>query len=465
MRSSNSLSRRRFLIGAGAGAAGAVLAACGATPTPQVVEKIVEATPQVVKETVVVEVQVTPAGLQPADLAIWVWWPDPVASLNQMAAYFMGANPGVKVTAEAPADYWTKLQTALAGGAGPDIYFMNNVNYWSWASKGVLVDLDQLIAGDASMQDNLKNSWTYAIEFYKFEGKNYGLPFMYTTVVLYYNEDYITAEGLDAIVEIEDDFDWNQWRENANKLTKREGDSVTMWGAMSTEGIETGWLNFVRANGGDFLNKESDKCIIDEAPSVEAWQLLTDMRLKDNVSPSPEAIQAENLRSMFMTGKIAMWPSGSWVMKTLNAQLKDFKYNIAILPKSPTTGGRGGTTNIVGLVMNKDTKFKDQAWALMVHFLSKYSQDVFAKADVLAPVRNDSAELYYDPVLGPANRRAAFKMQQWTTALPTHRKVTWGEMMQPTGEWQTEIFEGRVGVQEGLTNMAAAVNDLFAKAG
>jgi multiple sugar transport system substrate-binding protein len=288
---------------------------------------------------------------------------------------------------------------------------------------------------------------------------------MYTTVVLYYNEDYIKAQGLTPIAEIEDDFDWNQWREYALKLTKREGDKVTMYGAMSTEGIETGWLNWVRANGGDFLNKEATKCIIDEDASVEAWQLLTDMRLKDGVSPSTEALQAEPTRSMFMTGKIAMWPNGSWVMKTLNEQLKDFKYNIAILPKSPHTGGRGGTTNIVGLVMNKDTKFKEQAWALMVHFLSKYSQDVFAKSDVLAPVRNDSAELYYDPALGPENRRAAFKMQQWTTPLPTHRKVTWGEMMKPTGEWQTEIFEGRIGVKEGLTNMARDVNELFEKAG
>jgi multiple sugar transport system substrate-binding protein len=448
------VSRRNVLKAFSAAGLAAVAGACAPA-----------ATPAVVKETVVVEVTVPAVGLPPADLAVWVWWPDPVQPLNQMAAYFMGANPKVKVTVEAPADYWTKLQTALAGGAGPDIYFMNNVNYWSWAAKGVLVDLDPLIASDASMQDNLANSWQAAVEFYKFEGKNYGLPFMYTTVVLYYNEDYIKAQGLTPIAEIEDDFDWNQWREYALKLTKREGDKVTMYGAMSTEGIETGWLNWVRANGGDFLNKEATKCIIDEDASVEAWQLLTDMRLKDGVSPSTEALQAEPTRSMFMTGKIAMWPNGSWVMKTLNEQLKDFKYNIAILPKSPHTGGRGGTTNIVGLVMNKDTKFKEQAWALMVHFLSKYSQDVFAKSDVLAPVRNDSAELYYDPALGPENRRAAFKMQQWTTPLPTHRKVTWGEMMKPTGEWQTEIFEGRIGVKEGLTNMARDVNELFEKAG
>jgi multiple sugar transport system substrate-binding protein len=404
------------------------------------------------------------AELAAADLKVWVWWPDPVEPLQQMGASFTEAHPKVNVTSESPADYWTKLQTALAGGAGPDIYFMNNVNYWAWASKGILMDLDPLVSSDADMQDNLKNSWQAAVDFYNFKGKQYGLPYMYTTVILYYNVDYIKEKGLTPIAEIEDEFDWTQWREYALKLHQAEGDNVTMWGTMSTDGIETGWLNHVRGNGGDFLNADSTRCIIDAAASAEAWQFLTDMRLKDHVSPSPEALQAEGTRSMFMTGKLAVMPGGSWVMNTLNAQLTDFTYDIAILPRSPKTKGRGGTTNIVGLVANKDTKFKDQTLALLTHLLSKDSQDILAKANVLAPVRNDSAELYYDPALGPANRKAAFKMQEWTRALPTHEKVTWGEMMQPADEWQTEIFEGRVGVEEGLSNIATAVNELFDKA-
>lgn len=465
MRGSRSVSRRSVLSALSVGATSAALAACGAAATPQVVTETVVVTKEVekvVEETVIVEV--TPAGLEPADLAIWVWWPSPVASLNTMGAYFMGANPGITVTAEAPTDYWTKLQTALAGGAGPDIYFMNNVNYWSWANKGVLVDLDEMVAADANMQDNLANSWDAAVEFYKFDGKYYGLPFMYTTVVLYYNEDYIKSEGLATPAEVGDDFDWTMCREYANKLTKRDGDNYTMYGWQSS-GIETGWLNFVRGNGGDYLSEDGTKCIIDEAPSVEAWQWMVDMQLVDLVAPSATATQAESPLSMFMTGKIAMLTDGDWTMKTYNEQLTDFTYNISILPKSPNTGNRGGTSNIVGLVMNNSTKYIDQSWALMTHLLSKYSQDLFAKADVLAPVRNDSAAIYFANEKGPSNRMAAFDMKEFTTALPTHRVVTWSEMMKPTGEWQTEIFEGRIGVQEGLTNMAADVNDLFAKAG
>ena len=230
-----------------------------------------------------------------------------------------------------------------------------------------------------------------------------------------------------------------------------------MWGLLSTGGIEAGWINFVRANGGNFLNTDYSECIIDSAESIEAWNYLADFRRADGISPSPEALQAEWVNSLFQTGRFAMYPSGNWEMSFLNEQLNDFSYNITLLLFSPSTGERGGTTNIVGVVINNNTPAKDQSWSLMTHLLSKDSQDELARANVLASVRHDSAELYYNPDLGPSNRMAALEMQQWTTALPTHEVVTWCEMMQPTTEWQTEIFEGRVSVEEELKTWPTAL--------
>ncbi len=403
------------------------------------------------------------AGADPesADLSVWVWWPSPVPSLLEMGQTFMEATPSVSVSVEAPSDYWTKIQTAIAGGAGPDIFFMNNVNYWSWAAREVLFDMTERASFDQDMQDNIANSWKEAVDFYHYKGRQFGMPYMYTSIVLYYNEDYIDSKGLAQPADIEDEMDWNKFREYGLALHETSGDDTAMWGLYATGGIETGWLNFVRANGGDFLNIDNSACIIDSPESVEAWNYLVNLHHEDGISPSPEALQAEGANSLFQTGKIAMYPSGNWEMSFLNEQLKDFSYNISLLPFSPATEERGGTTNIVGIVINNNTPTPDQSWALTTHLLSKDSQDRLAKANVLAPVRHDSAELYYNPDLGPANRKAAFAMQRWTTALPTHEVVTWGEMMQPTTEWQIEIFEGRVSVEEGLKNMAASVNALF----
>ena len=93
-----SLSRRDFLRTATAalGVTG-VLAAC-AVPTGETAEGAAES----------------------AELSVWVWWPSPVPSLIEMGDTFMEAHPNVTVSVEAPSDYWTKVQTSIAGGAGPD---------------------------------------------------------------------------------------------------------------------------------------------------------------------------------------------------------------------------------------------------------------------------------------------------------------------------------------------------------
>ncbi|MDB4895391.1 MAG: transporter substrate-binding protein, partial [Firmicutes bacterium] len=45
---------------------------------------------------------------------------------------------GAKVTVNTMPydDYWTKLQTAIAGGSGPDLYWMTRPNYDIWSRLG-----------------------------------------------------------------------------------------------------------------------------------------------------------------------------------------------------------------------------------------------------------------------------------------------------------------------------------------
>jgi multiple sugar transport system substrate-binding protein len=406
------------------------------------------------------EAEGAPAELASADLNLWIWWPDPVVPMQESAEDFMAANPAVDVTIEAPTDYWTKLQTAIAGGAGPEIFAMRAGSYRGWVARDVLRDLTPLVDRDPEMQEALDASLDAAVDFYNYDGQFYAMPLMYTSIVVYYNEDYFNELGLTPLAEMDEDWDWDMWREFAMQCHRMEGDDVQMWGTYIGGTFEGGWLDHARANGGDFFSEDFSECIVDQPPTVEAVEFLRGLKLDDGLSPSSEAMQAENVRSMFMTGKIAIWPGGSWVMNTLNAQLTDFTYNIGLMPKAPT-GERNSVSNMVSLVMNVDAEAMEQSWALMKHLLSKEAQDALAVADVLAPARNDSAELYYSPELGPDNRTAAFEMAKLNSPLPDHPQVTLGEWYQPMGEWTTEIYEGRSTAEEGLQEMAAAVNDLI----
>jgi multiple sugar transport system substrate-binding protein len=446
-------SRRRFLAGA-AGLAGSALAlgaaACGESPTASAPDRAAQ-------------------GLPPAQLAVWMWWPDPLESVQQMGGNFARIAPQIKMEPEvATPAYWDKVQASLAGGSGPDIFLMNNVNYRVFANRGALVDLTKRLPADANGRDYLKQAWQPGLKFYDYKGKTMGAAVMLTSIVTLYNETAVKNAGLKTPAELGTDWNWDRLQEYALKLNSTSGERP-VYGTFSTGGIEQGWLNFVWANGGDYLSADETRCVVDQRPSEAAFEYLAGLALRHRVSPPADVLRNEPVQTLFSTGRLIFWPAASNVIKIYKAQLDNatFQWNYALIPTSPETKRSGGTTNITGWVLNKDGKAIDQSWAALSYMLTKEAQDIIARANVLRPAREDSAQIYYDPATmgGPANRRAALEMFKWTRPLPTHDKVTWTETQTPTTKWVNDIFAGTVSVKDGLRQIAAEVNALFAKAG
>ncbi|MGQ9555168.1 MAG: extracellular solute-binding protein [Anaerolineae bacterium] len=174
------LSRRQFLyrsLGLGLGAAGAAaLAACQPTATPQVIEKvvtqivekevtkIVAGTPEVIKETVVVEVTAAPAPAQPVEITYWqapIWRygkdnKTPNAPIDEWINYslelFQQANPDIKVSLELiPWDQWgAKVNTAFASGTLPNLLYSGPSI--QWVQAGVLDPLDDYVTEEIRNQ-------------------------------------------------------------------------------------------------------------------------------------------------------------------------------------------------------------------------------------------------------------------------------------------------------------------------
>ena len=225
-----------------------------------------------------------------ANINVWVWWPDPVASVEQMGANYEASNPNVSTTVEAVSGYWDKLQAAYVGGTGPDIYLMNSVNYFAWSNKEIPADITAQFNADPIAQDFAANAWKTGIDFYTYKGeKMFGVPGMMTSIITLFNEDAVNEGGFAIPSELGTDWNWDLLQEYAIKLTEREGDNITRYGMFAADALEQGWLNYVRANGGDFLSDDL-RCIIDEPESVEAWNFCVDLALKHRVSPSRDQI-------------------------------------------------------------------------------------------------------------------------------------------------------------------------------
>lgn len=72
--------------------------------------------------------------------------------LEEMRKIFEEQNPDIKVQIETVGfgDYFTKLMTVVAGGNAPDAFELNYENFYTYAKKGVLLNLNDLVATSVS---------------------------------------------------------------------------------------------------------------------------------------------------------------------------------------------------------------------------------------------------------------------------------------------------------------------------
>ena len=110
-------------------------------------------------------------------------------TLNKMYEAFHEAYPNITVQIETIAmdDYFTTMQTRIAGGTGPDCFEMNIENFGTYASQGILDDL--------SGADTEGINQT-ALQAFQYDGTQYGIPENFSTVVLVYNKDLFDQAGI-----------------------------------------------------------------------------------------------------------------------------------------------------------------------------------------------------------------------------------------------------------------------------
>ena len=164
-------------------------------------------------------------------------------------------NIDVEIIHIAPAEYWDKVTTMFAGGSAPDVTFMSEP-LRQYATNDSLLALDDLIKSDPDVDIN--DFYKVGLEFFQYNGKQYGLPKDLNTYVTFYNEDLFKEAGQKTPMEYyqEGNWTWDTYAQLAQALTKRDGDRVTQFGsAYPTIG---GWYYsaWIFSNGGKILNDD-----------------------------------------------------------------------------------------------------------------------------------------------------------------------------------------------------------------
>jgi len=282
--------------------------------------------------------------------------PDHEEDLAAMIAAFEEQNPGITVDVQtAPFDdYFTELQTRIAGGDAPDVFELNYENFVSYASRDALLDLTDLAAAEADLADRF---YPRAYEAFQLDGKQYGLPASFSNVVLFYNKDLFDAAGVEYPTA---DWTWEDELAAAQTLTNED---EGVWGTYSP--IQFFEFFKVAAQSGCGVFGENGEVTIDQPGCVESLQWMVDKVNEYNVTPSDEELAGVANEDLFEQGKLAMLHSGIWMFSAFEDA--PFAWDIALEPGN-TQKAHHFFANAVAV--SSDSENPEQAFAWSQFFTS-----------------------------------------------------------------------------------------------
>jgi len=290
-----------------------------------------------------------------------------------------------------PSDYYTKLQTTIAGGTAPDLFWLSQEYVAGYASLGAALDLSDRLESDDTPAADLSDYFEPILRTAQYEEKTYGLPWISQPVMLYYNPELFDAAGVAAP---DESWDWDTFKEAAGTLTDAQagvyGTSFNGWPPVPM---------FMWQAGGDTISEDLSECPIDSEEAIQAAQFYADIIYNEKYAVPEATIGEQGFAEMVKAGKVAMFYGGA--TDDLDVAAKKDPANAVIKMALVPTGPKGRTTFAwtASTVVNADSKNPDVAYQALValtegihHWKIVAPRQSLATEETIAAVVPDKAE-------------------------------------------------------------------------
>ena len=274
--------------------------------------------------------------------------------INQSATAFQ------IVSEPQPSDYYTKLQTTLAGGTAADLFWLSQEHIPSYATRGALLDIGERLATDAANPAaKLDDYFPAARATAQYDGKTYALPWISQPMVLYYNPALFEAKG---VAPPDDSWDWTVFKEAAGSLTDP---AQGVYGTSFSEEWPPLQM-FIWQAGGEVISEDLASCPIDSEAAIQAADWFADIIHNEAYAPSEATITEQGFGEMAKAGKVAMFFGGA--ADDLDyAHLKDPKnavMRVSLVPKGPQN--RANLAYTATTSINPESENQDAAYQALV---------------------------------------------------------------------------------------------------
>jgi multiple sugar transport system substrate-binding protein len=390
-------------------------------------------------------------------IRLMAWGDDTeVAAREATLAMFHEANPNIRVEfLHTPnADYGTKLQTMLAGGDYPDVFFLGNGDAPAYVQRGQLLALDDLIARDSF---DLSDVFPANLALYNVNDLQYGFPVDAPSQQVFYNASRFEAAGIEPPSSdwADESWTWDAFLEKAIALTDADNN---LWGWQVKSGFRFWWV-WVTANGGDFFSEDGAACVLNSPESVEALQFLADLIHVHRVAPPMDVASEMGSATLFETGVTAMetyFPAIGYMRTHIGDK---FTWDVAPHPagKAGKACAGGGT----GHVISANSPNPDAAWEFLKFVISQPAVERWTEIMGIVPPLQSVAnsEVFLTPGQPPANIQVFTEGAPYLRPDPRHPAFVQARTIAET-ELQ-RLWLGGTSAQEVADSIVEQVNRLL----
>ncbi|NBX36152.1 MAG: extracellular solute-binding protein [Planctomycetes bacterium] len=325
---------------------------------------------------------------------------------------FSAQNPAIRVRRINPGDaasFYTKLQTMMASGDPPDVFYVGSERIPSFVDLGLLLPLDDLLAADtqANVPDrlDLRGFFPSTVAAFRFDGEGsgrgalYGIPKDFTTVGFYWNKDLFARAGVQPP---RDDWTWDDFIAAARQIGRLPdctGAEFVTWPAMIRAYLMTDGLD-IKGSSFETL-RTGERAVFESLDRLRSW------RHDERGALTSGKSKIASGSSVFLSGKVGMaGPFGRWVVPSYRKipppSQGGFAWDFAPMPRGTTSA------NIVLTVswsISAQTAHPNESWRLVRFLAGEQTQRELATLGLAIPTIRSAAEspAFLDPTLPPEN--------------------------------------------------------------
>ena len=354
------------------------------------------------------------------------------------------------VTAPIPEHSEKAMLDFIAKTARYDVIAMQSGDMTKEFSKFFL-PLDSFIANSPEWkgEDVIQSLMDMA----KTDGKQLGIPYRWTQVVTYYRKDLLSKANVEVPTKVEDIL------KVGKALTMdTDGDGKTdVYGFIAQgkapEELSHSWLTAFYGFGGRILD-ENGKSGFNTPAGKKAAQLWLDLYTQGVFPPDFFAWGRDDTINAMAQGKGAMGNFvASYYGNFFSGSVNKGQIGCAITAGNGVN--RGGGWN---LVINKDTKNADVAWALVKEMTSVENQIRMAVKWANGPIRNSTFESDEFKSLWPQAEEMKVATQMQIVDPPIKQTP---QIHIAVTEELTAIMMGKKSVEQGMQDLDRRVNKLL----